>query len=122
MLATARPSPSVPRLLFTHIPLWRSPDTDCGDRREAKGGLREGGGYQYQNMLDLPLTTRILDLVWPIQGAFSGDDHDYCEAVHTIEGRRESFVEYTVKSFSWAMVWTFLPPGPSVLGVVVETD
>jgi len=84
--------------------------------------LREGGGYQYQNMLDLPLTTRILDLVWPIQGAFSGDDHDYCEAVHTIEGRRESFVEYTVKSFSWAMVWTFLPPGTSVLGVVVETD
>jgi ethanolamine phosphate phosphodiesterase len=77
---------------------------DCGAKREAKGGLKEGGGFQYQNMLDLALTTRILDLVWPVNAVFSGDDHDYCECLHEVEGRRETFTEYTVKSFSWAMV------------------
>jgi ethanolamine phosphate phosphodiesterase len=94
----------IPRLLLTHIPLWRAPDANCGSQRESTAPLREGGGYQYQNMLDLPMTTRILDILWPIQGAFSGDDHDYCEVEHEVEGRREVFTEYTVKSFSWAMV------------------
>jgi hypothetical protein len=82
-------------------------------------GLREGGGFQYQNMLDLGLTTRILDLVWPVNAVFSGDDHDYCECLHEVEGRRETFTEYTVKSFSWAMVFNPLSPPPSAFNSVL---
>lgn len=92
------------RLLFTHIPLYRSPEMGCGSDRESSRPIREGGGYQYQNMLSEELTMHILDSLWPVSAIFSGDDHDYCLAEHEFEGRREVIPEYTVKSFSWAMV------------------
>jgi len=93
------------RLLFTHIPLYRPPETDCGKQRESKyKSIRVGGGYQYQNVLEEDLTTRIFDSLWPVSGVFSGDDHDSCVVDHQLEGRREEIPEYTVKSFSWAMV------------------
>lgn len=92
------------RLLFSHIPLYRPPDTNCGSLRESSQPIQWGGGYQYQNTLDAELTTRILDTIWPVAAIFSGDDHDYCVIQHTLEGRREQVPECTVKSFSWAMV------------------
>jgi ethanolamine phosphate phosphodiesterase len=92
------------RLLFTHIPLWRHPDSNCGPQRESEKGIVMGGGYQYQNMLSEELSMKILDSCWPLTAIFSGDDHDYCVVNHTFEGRREKVPEYTVKSFSWAMV------------------
>ena len=92
------------RLLFSHIPLYRPPDTNCGPYRESPKPIRLGGGYQYQNTLDAQLTTRILDSMWPVEAVFSGDDHDYCLVQHTLEGRREQVPECTVKSFSFAMV------------------
>jgi len=92
------------RLLFTHIPLWRHADSDCGKQRESEKGIVMGSGYQYQNMLSEELSMKILDSCWPLTAVFSGDDHDYCVVNHTVEGRREKVPEYTVKSFSWAMV------------------
>ena len=92
------------RILFSHIPLYRPPDTYCGSLRESSEPIRSGGGYQYQNTLGAELSTRILDTMWPVTAVFSGDDHDYCVIQHKLEGRRESVPECTVKSFSWAMV------------------
>ena len=88
------------RLLFSHIPLYRPPDTPCGSLRESSQPIRMGAGYQYQNTLDAELTTRIFDTIWPVSGVFSGNDHDYCAIQHNLEGRREKVVECTVKSFS----------------------
>ena len=99
------PRPDVPRILFTHIPLYRTPDTSCGAYRESSRPIYYGGGYQYQNTLSEELTNRILDAMWPLAAIFTGDDHDYCLVEHTMEGRREKIPEYTVKSFSWAMVY-----------------
>lgn len=92
------------RILFTHIPLYRPPETPCGEFRESKRPIYYGGGYQYQNTLSEEMSRRILDAMWPLNAIFTGDDHDYCLVEHTMEGRRESVPEYTVKSFSMAMV------------------
>jgi ethanolamine phosphate phosphodiesterase len=94
--------------VFTHIPLYRPPNTPCGPLREAKIGIREGGGYQYQNMLSDEITTALLEDVWPVDAIFSGDDHDYCVIEHSLEGWPEVVPEYTVKSFSSAMVNSIL--------------
>lgn len=96
--------PPFGRLLFSHIPLYRPSDTDCGPYRESSTPIRVGSGYQYQNTLDVDLTIRILDSMWPVEAVFSGDDHDYCVVKHKLEGRHEEIPEYTLKSFSWAMV------------------
>lgn len=96
--------PAWSRLLFTHIPMYRPPDTECGPLRESSQPIRIGGGYQYQNILSEDLSMRIFDVLWPVSGVFSGDDHDYCLAEHEVEGRRELVPEYTLKSFNWAMV------------------
>lgn len=101
--------PEVGRILFTHIPLFRPPDTPCGRFRESGRPIFYGGGYQYQNTMPQDISTRILDTMWPVSAVFTGDDHDYCLVNHELEGRRETVPEYTVKSFSMAMV---CPPSP----------
>lgn len=100
--------PPYARLLFSHIPLYRPPDADCGPDRESLRPIELVAGYQYQNALDFDLTTKIFDTMWPISAIFSGDDHDSCVVQHVLEGRRERIPEYTVKSFSWAMVFSSL--------------
>jgi ethanolamine phosphate phosphodiesterase len=96
------------RLLFSHIPLYRPPETNCGPDRESSRPIELAAGYQYQNTLDLDLTTKIFDTMWPTSAIFSGDDHDSCFIQHELEGRREKIPEYTIKSFSWAMVFSSL--------------
>ena len=92
---------NTPRILFTHIPLFRSEGTSCGPLRESKQPIRVAKGYQYQNVLTPDLSKRIVDIVRPL-AVFSGDDHDYCFVHHNYGGMR--IPEHTVKSFSWAMV------------------
>jgi hypothetical protein len=95
---------SAQRVLFTHIPLWRPADDNCGNLRESSRPIQEGRGYQYQNTLSQSLSAYILENLWPVSAVFSGDDHDYCLVHHHVDGQRQSVPEYTVKSFSWAMV------------------
>ncbi|OAD76516.1 hypothetical protein PHYBLDRAFT_180113 [Phycomyces blakesleeanus NRRL 1555(-)] len=78
------PLPPSPRILMSHVPLYR-PDTEwCGPYRgrQNPGTIRQGRGYQYQNLLTEELSRQILERVQPI-AVFSGDDHDYCEVTHT---------------------------------------
>ena len=97
-----------PRILFSHVPLFREDGTDCGPLREGSmKSIRLGAGYQYQNVLTPDISDQILKVVQP-SAIFSGDDHDYCEVVHTLEGGR-NVTEISIKSFSWAMVRTTKP-------------
>jgi len=66
-------------------------------------------GYQYQNTLTPTLSREIVEHVVSGAGeiamAFSGDDHDYCDVVHSynVDAQLTHVREITVKSFSWAM-------------------
>jgi ethanolamine phosphate phosphodiesterase len=95
--------PAEPRILLTHIPLYRRDGTSCGPLRESKNPIHVGQGYQYQNVLTPTLSQEIVDIVRPM-AVFSGDDHDYCYVEHNFGGMK--IPEHTLKSFSWAMVFT----------------
>lgn len=108
------PTLNFPSILLTHVPLYRDAATPCGPLRESPNPIRIGNGYQYQNTLSGQITDQILEAVnadSSLAHVFSGDDHDYCEVVHSpskenegkqgLEGMR--LREITVKSISWAM-------------------
>ncbi|EIW63035.1 uncharacterized protein TRAVEDRAFT_69187 [Trametes versicolor FP-101664 SS1] len=95
-------------ILFTHVPLSRPEGTSCGPLRE-RGTLRQGRGLGYQNLLTPQASQFLLQNIRPAI-IFGGDDHDYCEYVHTVpsvDTKRPSppasIPEITVKSFSMAM-------------------
>ncbi|KAI0063610.1 Metallo-dependent phosphatase [Artomyces pyxidatus] len=98
-----------PLILFSHIPLTRPYNADCGPLRE-KGHVDAGSGYGYENTLS-PETSNMLLKTFRPSLIFSGDDHDYCEYRHELPTDRENptntaprtVLEVTVKSFSMAM-------------------
>ncbi|KAI0633365.1 Metallo-dependent phosphatase-like protein [Trametes polyzona] len=113
-------------ILFTHVPLSRPEGTSCGPLRE-RGTIRQGRGLGYQNLLTPQVSQFLLHSIRP-SIIFSGDDHDYCEYVHTLpsaDTKRPSapasIPEITVKSFSMAMgvrrpgyqLLSLVPPSPS---------
>ncbi|UKZ75355.1 hypothetical protein TrVFT333_003036 [Trichoderma virens FT-333] len=99
-----------PTLLLTHVPLYREPGTPCGPQREhwpQKKGSNEKdpsnaisvvAGYQYQNVLSEEDSVKLIKSVGNVVHAFSGDDHDYCELVHS--DAKENVREITVKTMS----------------------
>ncbi|OSD03988.1 Metallo-dependent phosphatase [Trametes coccinea BRFM310] len=104
----ADPSEGERPILFTHVPLFRPEGTPCGPLRE-RGTLRQGRGLGYQNLLSEQASQFLLQSIKPAI-IFSGDDHDYCEYVHSLpvtDTKRPSpplsIPELTVKSFSMAM-------------------
>ncbi|GAA5849397.1 hypothetical protein JCM3766R1_006067 [Sporobolomyces carnicolor] len=106
-----------PRILFTHVPLFRPAGTTCGtDREHSSGGaseIRDEFGRGYQNLVGKAETEWLLDQVQPVK-VFSGDDHDYCFVRHDREeGSRLNTTETTVKSFSMAMGVSY--PGYTIL-------
>lgn len=98
--------PAEPRILLTHIPLYRPEGTSCGPLRESQNPIHVGKGYQYQNVLTPELSQKVVDIIRPL-AVFSGDDHDYCLVQHNYGGMK--IPEHTVKSFSWAMVFPSTP-------------
>ncbi|PNP80025.1 hypothetical protein FNYG_06735 [Fusarium nygamai] len=111
--------PDFPTILLTHVPLYRAPGTPCGPQREHwppakppkgqkepvfpdhRNALSVVGGYQYQNVLNEEDSVKLVKKVGNIKHVFSGDDHDYCEVVHS--DAKENVREITVKSMSMAM-------------------
>lgn len=100
-----------PRILLTHVPLFRDPMHPCGRYRESKKPLPYVKGYQYQTMATPEVSQIILESVRP-SVIFSGDDHDACYVLHnyTLSNSNDknnqvthSAAEYTVKSISMAM-------------------
>ncbi|KAI9047629.1 hypothetical protein LZ554_008342 [Drepanopeziza brunnea f. sp. 'monogermtubi'] len=112
-------SPELPTILLTHVPLYRDPGTPCGPKREhwppetppkgqltpvnpdLRNALSISKGYQYQNVLSESDSVKLIDKIGNVSHVFSGDDHDYCEVVHS--PAKNNAREITVKSTSWAM-------------------
>ncbi|OTB05124.1 hypothetical protein M426DRAFT_320180 [Hypoxylon sp. CI-4A] len=112
-------APDFPTILLTHVPLYRDPGTPCGPMREHwppakppkgqttpvfpdhRNAISVSGGYQYQNVLDKEDSLNLIKSIGNVIHAFSGDDHDYCEVVHSAD--QENVREITVKSLSMAM-------------------
>ncbi|KAM3433800.1 hypothetical protein MY4824_005794 [Beauveria thailandica] len=108
-----------PTILLTHVPLYRNPGTPCGPMREhwppakrPKGqsepvnpdngnAISVVAGYQYQNVLSEEDSVKLIKSVGNVVHVFSGDDHDYCELVHS--EAKGGVREITVKSMSMAM-------------------
>lgn len=88
---------SKPRILLTHVPLYRDPNLSCGPLRESKTFDVNGYGYQYKNSVEESLSRDILNQIQP-DITFTGDDHDYCDIQH-----ENGYREVTVKSISMAM-------------------
>lgn len=111
--------PELPTILLTHVPLYRAPGTPCGPQREhwpptkppkgqkepvvpdERNALKVVAGYQYQNVLNEADSIKLVKNVGNVIHVFSGDDHDYCEVVHS--DTKENVREITVKSISMAM-------------------
>ncbi|KAF9911911.1 hypothetical protein EC991_001815 [Linnemannia zychae] len=92
--------PSLPRILFTHVPLHRLDTTYCGKPRETEQLILDRKGEQFQNMVNVHLSREIIEGIQPDM-VFSGDDHDWCEIAHPTTGG--SLVpEVTLRSFSFA--------------------
>ena len=66
-----------------------------------RNALSVVAGYQYQNVLDPRDSVKLVKGIGNIKHVFSGDDHDYCEVVHSDD--QENVREITVKSMSMAM-------------------
>ncbi|KAK4702764.1 ethanolamine phosphate phosphodiesterase, partial [Phenoliferia sp. Uapishka_3] len=101
----------LPRILLTHIPLFRPEGTACGKDREHSRDLYEGSGKNYQNELDKPTSDWLLRTLAPTL-VYSGDDHDACVVEHafpqsskesTPPATRPTIRESTIKAFSMAM-------------------
>ncbi|KAI0268715.1 Metallo-dependent phosphatase-like protein [Gloeopeniophorella convolvens] len=97
----AQHAADAPLILFSHIPLYRAPDADCGPLRERGSSIPIARGHGYQTVLSGPTSQLLLNEFRPAL-VFSGDDHDYCAHTHVLpDGRRVP--EVTIKSLSIAM-------------------
>ncbi|KAK9762471.1 hypothetical protein K7432_011749 [Basidiobolus ranarum] len=89
----------LPKVLITHVPLYRPDTATCGPLRNGPTPIHQGKGYQFQNLIEKDPSNLILNGVKPVL-ILSGDDHDQCEHVHHYKGG--AAVEHTIGTFSWA--------------------
>lgn len=99
--------PSYPRIMLSHVPLWRDVTKQtCGSRRESSNLFPVMKGDQYQTVITEEISNDVLDTIKPIL-LFSGDDHDYCHIKHEYTPKDGSGTklanEYTVKSCAMNM-------------------
>lgn len=100
--------PPQPRILFTHMPLYRrdkpcnvmDPSSSTTNRKEEDGQYQKPTAqivqerkHQYQGMLDQELSKELLDWIQPVV-VFSGSHHPYCHVKH------EDIHEITVPAFN----------------------
>lgn len=98
-------SDPLPRILLTHVPLWRDPEQQtCGQLRESKEPFPIQKGHQYQTVIENDISQEILTKIQP-EILFSGDDHDHCQISHSypFQGKTKNAQEITVKSCAMNM-------------------
>ncbi|KAI8322897.1 Metallo-dependent phosphatase [Martensiomyces pterosporus] len=110
-LANDTSSTLTPRILFSHVPLWRPDGTYCGPRRQSRDKfLLNRRGYQFRDQLFENTTKWLLESIRPA-AVFSGDDHDTCTVEHPLPPSAlstgeakpaEVATEYTIGAFGWA--------------------
>ena len=91
-------------VLFTHIPLYRNANSDCGSLRINKP-IKQGRGYQYINLIPQSLSEEILMKIKPVL-VFSGDDHDDCVYTHKVDSLK--FIEVITVNLTVAYITYFL--------------
>jgi ethanolamine phosphate phosphodiesterase len=102
-----------PRVLLTHVPLFRPVHEDCGPLRLSRRPLPHAIGNGYVTVVAPEVTERLLGITRPI-AVFSGDDHDPCEVQHRLPhlpgSTRPSVPELTVGTFSYlqGVLWPSL--------------
>ncbi|CAL4923043.1 unnamed protein product [Urochloa decumbens] len=95
---------SHPKVLLTHIPLYRPDNTPCGpyrsspiiNQRVSYAALDQG--ITYQNYLTKETSDLLLSLLKPVL-VFSGHDHDQCTVVHSTPFG--PVTEHTLGTISW---------------------
>ncbi|CAN8321705.1 unnamed protein product [Cochlearia groenlandica] len=96
---------SHPRVLLTHIPLYRPDQTPCGpQRRSSVIDQRFWRHFQdqeviYQNYITPESSKKLLELIKPIL-VLSGHDHDQC-TITTQDSKNESITQHTLGTISW---------------------
>lgn len=91
---------SWPRIMMSHVPLYRDPnEKPCGPDREKPGKFPLMKGLQYQTVIEHKFTHEILTAVRPV-AVFAGDDHDYCDITQEYESNGSIYAcrEVAVKS------------------------
>ncbi|KDP40605.1 hypothetical protein JCGZ_24604 [Jatropha curcas] len=94
----------MPRVLLTHIPLYRRDNTYCGPHRSSPvinqriSRSAVGQEIMYQNYVTEESSNKLLELVKPAL-ILSGHDHDQCTVIH--ESKYGPVVEHTVGTVSW---------------------
>ncbi|CAH2036604.1 unnamed protein product [Thlaspi arvense] len=95
---------SHPRVLLTHIPLYRPDQTTCGPHRGSSvidqrlWRHPQDQEVMYQNYITLESSKKLLELIKPIL-VLSGHDHDQCTITH--KSKAGSVTEHTVGTISW---------------------
>ncbi|XP_062215413.1 uncharacterized protein C630.12 isoform X3 [Phragmites australis] len=95
---------SNPKVLLTHIPLYRPDNTPCGPHRSSPvinqrisyAALDQG--IIYQNYLSKETSDLLLSLLKPVL-VLSGHDHDQCTVVHSTP--LGPVTEHTLGTISW---------------------
>lgn len=95
---------SNPKVLLTHIPLYRPDNTPCGPHRSSPvinqrvSNAAMDQGITYQNYLSKETSDLLLSLLKPVL-VLSGHDHDQCTVVHSTPFG--PVVEHTLGTISW---------------------
>ncbi|CAI9767111.1 unnamed protein product [Fraxinus pennsylvanica] len=95
---------STPRVLLTHIPLYRPDSTSCGPHRSSPiinqriSRSAHDQDILYQNYVTEKSTDELLDLIRPVL-VLSGHDHDQCTITHM--SKYGAVSEHTVGTVSW---------------------
>nr|XP_043624281.1 uncharacterized protein C630.12 isoform X2 [Erigeron canadensis] len=102
--SVSRDSASRPRVLLTHMPLYRPDWTSCGSKRSSPiinqriSRTADDREIVYQNYLSQQTSNRLLDSIKPVL-VFSGHDHDQCNVPHT--AKHGTVIEQTLGTISW---------------------
>lgn len=94
---------SYPRVLLTHIPLYRQDEMYCGPNRKSpvinqRISRTADGEIRYQNYVSDETSDFLLELIKPVL-ILSGHDHDQCTITH--KSTSQSVMEHTVGTISW---------------------
>lgn len=100
-----------PIILVSHVPLYR--DSPCQSQNRV---IKQGYGYQYQNLLSPQISQLLLQSLSPSL-ILSGDDHQSCALMHSLEGGKYS-PEHTIATFSWMQGNRH--PGFAILDIVSD--
>ncbi|XP_076913723.1 uncharacterized protein C630.12-like [Bidens hawaiensis] len=100
----SRDSVSPPRVLLTHIPLYRPNSTSCGSKcstsvtNQIVSRATDDHDIVYQTFLTEETANKILDSIKPVF-VLSGHDHDQCTVTH--KAQHGAVVEQTLGTISW---------------------